>query len=80
MSASGSVILTVAISTSDYQEMLRKPKVLISGAGVGGLALATLLHKAKVTCIVFERAHEIKPRGKCCIKILTIWAIGTLAI
>ena len=44
--------------------------MLISGAGNGGLALAILLHKAKVTFTVFERAHEIKPLGKCCIKFL----------
>lgn len=41
-----------------------KPKVLIAGAGIGGLTLALLLHKANVPFLVLERANEIKPLGK----------------
>ncbi|KAF9300754.1 hypothetical protein BGZ74_007537 [Mortierella antarctica] len=40
-----------------------KPKVLIAGAGIGGLTLALLLHKANVPFLVLERATEIKPLG-----------------
>ncbi|KAG0339380.1 hypothetical protein BG000_002241 [Podila horticola] len=40
-----------------------KPKVLIAGAGIGGLTLALLLHKANVPFLVLERANEIKPLG-----------------
>ncbi|KAG0333474.1 hypothetical protein BG000_009118 [Podila horticola] len=41
----------------------RKPKVLIAGAGIGGLTLAILLKKAGVNFLVLERAKEIKPLG-----------------
>ena len=45
-------------------ESLSKPKVLISGGGIGGLTLAILLHKADIPFLVLERAKEIKPLGK----------------
>ncbi|KAF9199067.1 hypothetical protein BGZ59_004220, partial [Podila verticillata] len=44
-------------------ESLSKPKVLISGGGIGGLTLAILLHKADIPFLVLERAKEIKPLG-----------------
>ncbi|KAF9331489.1 hypothetical protein BG006_005634 [Podila minutissima] len=44
-------------------ETLTKPKVLISGAGLGGLTLAILLHKAKIPFLVLEKAYEVKPLG-----------------
>ncbi|KAG0331370.1 hypothetical protein BG004_001697 [Podila humilis] len=40
-----------------------KPKVLIVGAGIGGLMLGQLLHKGGVSFEIFERAKEIKPLG-----------------
>lgn len=49
--------------TPEELEILTKPKVLISGAGLGGLTLAILLHKAKIPFLVFEKAYEIKPLG-----------------
>lgn len=41
-----------------------RPKVLIAGAGLGGLTLALLLKKAGVRFQVLEGATEIKPLGK----------------
>ncbi|KAG0091418.1 hypothetical protein BGZ93_003274 [Podila epicladia] len=40
-----------------------RPKVLIAGAGLGGLTLALLLQKAGVRFQVLESATEIKPVG-----------------
>ncbi|KAF9277910.1 hypothetical protein BGZ68_008912 [Mortierella alpina] len=42
---------------------LKRPKVLIVGAGVGGITLAILLEKAGVPYDVYERAVEVKPLG-----------------
>ncbi|KAF9949068.1 hypothetical protein BGZ72_009074 [Mortierella alpina] len=44
-------------------ENTARPKVLIVGAGLGGLTLALLLDKIGVDFEVFERAKEIKPLG-----------------
>ncbi|ORY96061.1 hypothetical protein BCR41DRAFT_390721 [Lobosporangium transversale] len=41
----------------------KKPTVLIVGAGIGGLTLATLLHKADVPFQLYDRMTEIKPLG-----------------
>lgn len=41
-----------------------KPKVLIVGAGIGGLMLAILLEKAGAIYEVYDRIAEIKPLGK----------------
>ncbi|KAG0029857.1 hypothetical protein BGZ81_003347 [Podila clonocystis] len=40
-----------------------KPKVLIVGAGIAGLTLGILLHKANIPFEIFERCFEIKPYG-----------------
>lgn len=40
-----------------------KPKVLIVGAGLGGLMLGALLEKSNVPYLIFERAATIKPLG-----------------
>ncbi|KAG0035784.1 hypothetical protein BGZ82_005122, partial [Podila clonocystis] len=40
-----------------------RPKVLIVGAGIGGLMLGALLHKGGVDFEIFERAPVIKPLG-----------------
>lgn len=40
------------------------PKVLIVGAGLGGVTLAILLEKAGVPYEVFERAAAVKPLGR----------------
>ncbi|KAG0320037.1 hypothetical protein BG000_003715 [Podila horticola] len=49
--------------TADEWANMDKPKVLIVGAGIGGLFLANLLHKAKVPFTVVERAREVKNFG-----------------
>ncbi|KAF8941933.1 hypothetical protein BGZ47_007046 [Haplosporangium gracile] len=40
-----------------------KPKVLIVGAGLGGLMLGALLEKSDVPYAIFERASSVKPLG-----------------
>ncbi|KAF8946752.1 hypothetical protein BGZ47_011496 [Haplosporangium gracile] len=41
----------------------KRPKVLIVGAGLGGLTLGMLLHKAHIPFEIYERAAEVKPLG-----------------
>lgn len=53
--------------TEQQIEDMKKPTVLIVGAGIGGLTLAILLHKAKIPFFVYERAHEVKPLGTLCV-------------
>lgn len=50
--------------TPEELEYRKKPKVLIVGAGIGGITLAILLQKAGYPYAVFERAKEVKPLGK----------------
>lgn len=38
-------------------------KVIIVGAGIGGLALALMLHQRGIECDIFESVREIKPLG-----------------
>nr|MBF0685584.1 flavin-dependent oxidoreductase [Pseudomonas sp.] len=38
-------------------------KVLIAGAGIGGLALALMLHERGIACEVFESVPTLKPLG-----------------
>lgn len=38
-------------------------KVVIVGAGIGGLSLALMLHKRGIQCQVFESVRELKPLG-----------------
>ncbi|KAF8978429.1 hypothetical protein BGZ46_006474, partial [Entomortierella lignicola] len=40
-----------------------KPKVLIVGAGLGGLTLAAILEKANIPYEIFEKASALKPLG-----------------
>ncbi|KAG0342670.1 hypothetical protein BG004_005621, partial [Podila humilis] len=49
--------------TAEDWAYIQKPKVLIVGAGVGGLFLGHLLHKGGVPFEIFERAKEVKPLG-----------------
>lgn len=41
-----------------------KPRVMIVGAGLGGVTLALLLERANVPYALFERASTVKPLGK----------------
>jgi hypothetical protein len=50
--------------TPEELENSKKPKVIIVGAGLGGLTLAILLHKANIPFDVYERAREVIPLGK----------------
>jgi 2-polyprenyl-6-methoxyphenol hydroxylase-like FAD-dependent oxidoreductase len=43
--------------------MVAPMHVLIAGGGVGGLALALMLHQRGVSCTVLEAAAELKPLG-----------------
>ncbi len=38
-------------------------KVAIAGAGIGGLSLALMLSRQKISCEIFESSEEIKPLG-----------------
>ncbi|KAG0026442.1 hypothetical protein BGZ82_009469 [Podila clonocystis] len=49
--------------TDEERENLKKPKVLIVGAGIGGLMLAILLKKGGIPFLIFERAQQVKPLG-----------------
>lgn len=48
------------MSTTEYTA----PKVLIAGAGIGGLYLAILLDKAGITYEIYERTSKVKPLGE----------------
>ncbi|KAG0325425.1 hypothetical protein BG004_003224 [Podila humilis] len=51
-----------ALTEEEWANM-KKPKVLIVGAGIGGLMLGQLLQKGGVPFEIFERAKEVKPLG-----------------
>ncbi|KAG0343494.1 hypothetical protein BG004_005271 [Podila humilis] len=49
--------------TEQDSATMKKPKVLIVGAGIGGIMLGQLLLKGGVPFEIFERATEVKPLG-----------------
>ncbi|KAF9376536.1 hypothetical protein CPB97_010742, partial [Podila verticillata] len=49
--------------TADERETLKKPKVIIVGAGIGGLTLGILLQKGNIPYLIVERAKEVRPLG-----------------
>ncbi|KAG0017278.1 hypothetical protein BGZ81_010807, partial [Podila clonocystis] len=49
--------------TAEEWANMKKPKVLIVGAGIGGLMLANLLQKGNIPFDMYERAKEVKPLG-----------------
>src|SRR4029079_7788728 len=38
-------------------------KVVVAGAGIGGLSLALSLHAAGIDCVIHEAVTELKPLG-----------------
>ncbi|KAF9302499.1 hypothetical protein BGZ74_005260 [Mortierella antarctica] len=44
--------------TPEEREEMKKPEVMIVGAGIGGVTLALLLHKAKIPFTLFDRAKQ----------------------
>jgi len=42
----------------------RNPRVIIAGAGLGGLFLAILLYKAGIPYEIFKRSEVARPLGK----------------
>lgn len=40
-----------------------QPKVMIAGAGIGGLTLALMLHKRGISSVIYEQASAILPVG-----------------
>lgn len=53
-----------AALTEDDSANTKKPKVLIVGAGLGGLMLGNLLQKGGIPYDIYERANEVKPLGR----------------
>lgn len=66
--------------TPEEIENSKKPKVMIVGAGLGGLTLAILLHKANIPFDVYERAKEVKPLGKIAKCVLSCFCLFSLCV
>lgn len=50
--------------TPEEREGLKKTKVLIVGADIGGLMLGNLLQKGGIDFQILEKSKEVKPLGK----------------
>ncbi|KAF9317215.1 hypothetical protein BG003_001080, partial [Podila horticola] len=64
------------LTAEDWANM-EKPKVLIVGAGIGGLMLANLLQKGNIPYDIYDRANEMKPLGSAMKLGGNIWNIMT---
>ncbi|KAG0342029.1 hypothetical protein BG000_007222 [Podila horticola] len=49
--------------TPEERESLKKPKVIIVGAGIGGVMLGNLLQKGGIDFQILERSKDVKPLG-----------------
>lgn len=58
---------------SQDKDQTGRPKVLIVGAGLAGLTLGMLLHKASIPFEIYERAAVVKPLGKS-LNLITMYA------
>ncbi|KFH66033.1 hypothetical protein MVEG_08134 [Podila verticillata NRRL 6337] len=63
-----------ALTEDDWANM-KKPKVLIVGAGIGGLMLGALLKKGNTPFEIWERAKEVKPLGSAMVVGANIQAV-----
>ncbi|KAG0360521.1 hypothetical protein BG005_010545 [Podila minutissima] len=62
------------LTAEDWANM-KKPKVLIVGAGIGGLMLANLLQKGNIPFDIYERANEVKPLGSAMTLGCNVWNV-----
>lgn len=53
---------TLQLADTDMDN-IKKPRVLIVGAGIGGLLLGNLLQKGGIPYEMFEKSTEVKPLG-----------------
>ncbi|KAG0081982.1 hypothetical protein BGZ92_011947 [Podila epicladia] len=61
--AAGTGANPAKIIVPDAKAVIKKPVVLIAGAGIGGLTTALLCERAGIEYFVFERASKVKPLG-----------------
>lgn len=50
--------------TDEEWANMEKPKIVIVGAGIGGLMLGNLLQRGNIPFLIFDRAKQVKPLGK----------------
>ncbi|KAF9280202.1 hypothetical protein BGZ74_002653, partial [Mortierella antarctica] len=62
------------LTAEDWANM-KKHKVLIVGAGIGGLMLANLLQKGNIPFDIYERANEVKPLGSAMTLGCNVWNV-----
>lgn len=53
----------MVLPSQRHQGPARTPRVIIAGAGVGGLTLALLLHQRGIGSVIYEQANSIEPVG-----------------
>jgi 2-polyprenyl-6-methoxyphenol hydroxylase-like FAD-dependent oxidoreductase len=61
--------LTVVVSAqarpapATHTPVALRPKVIIAGAGIGGLVLALMLHRRGISCVICEQASAVREVG-----------------
>lgn len=61
--------MSTTIEGSTARTSDEPPRVLIAGAGLGGLFLGILLERAGIPYEIFERSTEMRPLGKSCCEV-----------